>query len=125
MVDMVVCCTGQYRYMLRVQHILPEHILPEHILPEHILPEHILDSVHVQVLDIQGPRLALPHIVVEHCVEHRRPGQVEGSLGTVGRYRRYRTSNTTICHSQIYEIFMIDPGNPNLKNWIRILLPLI
>ena len=84
---MVVCCTGQYWYMLRV----------EHILPEHILPEHILDSVHVQVLNIQGSRLALPHIVVEHCVEHRRPGQVvDESLGTVGRYQQHNRRQSVI-----------------------------
>ena len=37
------------------------------------VPHHVLDSVEVQVRDDDLVALALPHIVLEHCTEHRRP----------------------------------------------------
>ena len=37
------------------------------------VPHHVLDSVEVQVRDDDLVALALPHIVLEHCPEYRRP----------------------------------------------------
>ena len=50
-----------------------------------LVPEHVLDCVHVQVLNTQGPGLALPHVVVKHGIEHRRPasqGKVSVTIGS-------------------------------------------